>query len=309
MPHCSFSQKLAARLFSALIWNREARHAFRNALLCDYKAELKALREQLEELRAARPEMRVAAPPPMTRRCASPQNSYRIDGAANRIIVVESDGRERLLGKDERIPGLEISICGDDNEIRVHASCRLERNTIQIGVVGSCSKNNGVRIEISENATFCGMYVRCITGENQRFSFGRGSRIWGGSVMLDENSGCLIGDDCNCSNEIHIWGSDGHAILDKNNPEKILNEVQGPITVGDHCWLGQAVRLQKNARIPANTIVAAAAVVTKAFDEEYTIIGGFPAKVIRRGVMREPQTLSAYTLKLRKAHKQKQNEL
>lgn len=48
MPHCSFSQKLAARLFSALIWNREARHAFRNALLCDYKAELKALREQLE---------------------------------------------------------------------------------------------------------------------------------------------------------------------------------------------------------------------------------------------------------------------
>ena len=192
------------------------------------------LRAHLEPRSAA--EMRVAAPPPMAQP-VFPQNPYRIDGASNRIIVVESDGRERLLGKDERIPGLEISICGDDNEIRVHASCRLERNTIQIGVVGSCSKNNGVRIEISENATFCGMYVRCIAGENQRFSFGRGSRIWGGSVMLDENSGCLIGEDCNCSNEIHIWGSDGHAILDKNNPEKILNEVQGPITVGDHCWL------------------------------------------------------------------------
>ena len=46
---------------------------------------------------------------------------------------------------------MEISICGDDNEIRVHASCRLERNMIQIGVVGSCSKNNGVRIENRAN--------------------------------------------------------------------------------------------------------------------------------------------------------------
>ena len=83
----------------------------------------------------------------------------------------------------------------------------------------------------------------------------------------------------------------------------VLNEVQGPITVGDHCWLGQAVRLQKNARIPANTIVAAAAVVTKAFDEEYTIIGGFPAKVIKRGVMREPSRLSAYHLMKKKAER------
>ena len=198
MPHCSFSQKLAARLFSALIWNREARHEFRNALLCDYKAELKALREQLEALRAARPEMRVAAPPPMAR-AASPQNSYRIDGASNRIIVVESDGRERLLGKDERIPGLEISICGDDNEIRVHASCLFDCAKIQIGEFPT-GKNNGARLDFCENAVLVGVTVRCTWGEQQVFRFGKNSRMWHcGQIVLEEKSGCIFGDDCNCS--------------------------------------------------------------------------------------------------------------
>lgn len=329
------SRILAARILSAFIWNREARHAFRNALLRDYdqeikrlKAEKAALREQLarqqetlrgiddrlfaaaeksasemrglnaknqalaekiRELGATVQELRVKISPP--------PKPYRIEGKDNRVIIVEEDGRERLLGRDERIPGLAISICGDDNEIKVHKSCRLAGNTIQIGVVSSGSRNCGARIEILENATFQGMYVRCVSGENQRLRFGRGSRIWGGSIILDETSACFIGDDCNCSNEIRIWGSDGHAILDKNNPEKILNEIQGPIVVGDHLWLGQSVRLQKNARVPANTIIAAGSIVTKAFEEEYTILAGVPAKVIKRGVMREPQTLSPYLLK------------
>lgn len=295
MSH-SFSQRLAARIFSAFIWNREARRAFRNALMHDYRAEIKELRAELTRCRnelqclAPRtPEKPVSAPVPKV-------PSYLIAGENNRIIIIEN-GEERLLGGNERIPGLDIAICGDNNEIRIHRPCTIERVSIQIGVPAANSKNNGVQIEIGEKSTFVGMYVRCAAGERQFLRFGRGSRIWGGEIILDETSGCIIGNDVNCSNSIHIWGSDGHAILDKNNPTKILNEVSGPITVGDHTWIGQAVRLQKNARIPANSIIAAAAVVTKAFEEEYTIIGGFPAKVIKRNCLRDPETLNALTRK------------
>lgn len=301
MSH-SLSQRLAARIFSAFIWNREARRAFRNALMHDYRAEIKELRAELaycqNELHAVA--VRTLEKPshsaPVNPSAKKKTSPYLIEGERNQIVLIEN-GKERLLEKDERIPGLEISICGDDNEIRIHQPCLFDRSTIQIGSHANRFKNNGAHLEIGENATFCGMYVRCNAGERQIFRFGKGSRIWGGKVILDEISGCIIGNDCNCSDNIYVWGSDGHAILDKNDPSKILNEVCGPIVVGDHTWIGQGVRLQKNARIPANSIIAAAAVVTKAFTEEYTIIAGFPAKVIKKQVMREPKTWSAWMLK------------
>lgn len=292
----SFSRKLAARIISSFVWNREARHALRDAMLGDYKNEIRILKSRISEMEEVLKRSVCQIPlPPLSgskKGCA-----YSIEGRNNRVILIEENGKNRLLGRDERVPGLEISICGDDNEIRIHRPCRLDRNTIQIGEISSHSCNNGVRIEICEGSTLYGVYLRCISGEKQIFRLGNGSKIWGAEIMLDEISGCVIGDDCECSNHIHIWGSDGHAILDKNDPSKILNEVEGPIVVGDHTWIGQSVRLQKNARIPPNTIIAAGSIVTKAFEEEYTILAGVPAKVIKRGVMREPKTLSAYLLK------------
>lgn len=299
-PPPSKARKLAASILSAFVWNKEARRAFRNALLRDYNKEIKELREQIDTLRD---EMKVGSSRVETKPVASSAPRilpYHVEGRNNRITIIE-EGKERLLGKDERIPGLELSIVGNDNEVRIHRPSVIYNSKIQIGQKGFM--NNGARVELGKNVTFCAVFLRINAGEKQHFRFGHNSRIWGGEVILDETSGCLIGDDVNCSNNIHIWGSDAHAILDKNNPSKVLNEVLGPITVGDHTWIGQAVRLQKNARIPANSIVAAAAVVTKAFDEEYTIIAGFPAKVIKRDVMREPETKSAFHLRKEKEQK------
>lgn len=44
-------------------------------------------------------------------------------------------------------------------------------------------------------------------------------------------------------------------------------------------------RFLKNGNLPPNTVVAADAVVTKTFTEEFTILAGNPAKVIKRNVM------------------------
>ncbi len=305
------SRKLAARILSAFVWNREARHAFRDALIHDYASEINELRKQLtvacENAAVFREETQKLFETIKTlnggTHISRPSMPYCIEGKNNRVFIVEKNGRERLLGKEDRIPGIEISIFGDDNEIRIHETSKLNNDRIEIGKVSQKNKNNGVRIEIGERATIHNMYIRCQCGERQKFAFGCGSRIWGGEVILDEESGCLIGDDCNCSNDIHIWGSDGHAILDKNDTAKILNEVDGPITVGDHSWIGQSVRLQKGARIPANSIVGAGAIVTKAFAEEFTVLAGVPAKVIKRGVMRDPLTRNPWTIRRQNAQK------
>ncbi len=292
---------VAARIYSAFVYNRQARHNLRNAMIHDYKTEIEELRTQLCYSQQEVEDLRESFKLLLSQKSVNPIPQilgYQIDGKNNRIIVVEN-GKERVLRQDERIPGLDISIFGDDNEIKIYRPNRLERSRILVGN-SVRNRNNGARIQLKRGCTFSGMLVDCVFGENQVFSFGERSRIWGGLVRLNEVSGCIIGDDCNCSDEIRIWGSDGHAILDKNNPEKILNEVSGPIIVGDHCWLGQGVRLTKGARIPPNTIVGQASLVTKAFNEEYTVIAGVPAKVVKRGVMREPNTLSAWHLKRRK---------
>lgn len=100
---------------------------------------------------------------------------------------------------------------------------------------------------------------------------------------MDEESGLIIGEDCKISSLIEIWPTDGHAILDAETGE-ILNKPTGPITIGDHCWIGAAVRLTKNARIGNNCIVGGGAVAVKDYKEDNVIIAGNPAKIIKRGI-------------------------
>ena len=63
----------------------------------------------------------------------------------------------------------------------------------------------------------------------------------------------------------------------------IPDQPQG-VLIGDHCWIGQGATFTKNAIIPANTVVGLQSVVTKSFREEFTVLAGNPAKVIKNGV-------------------------
>ena len=55
------------------------------------------------------------------------------------------------------------------------------------------------------------------------------------------------------------------------------------MVIEDDCWIGQGVLILPGKIIRKGTIVAAGAVVTKDF-EEYSIIGGNPAQLIRKRI-------------------------
>ncbi len=55
----------------------------------------------------------------------------------------------------------------------------------------------------------------------------------------------------------------------------------GPITIGDDVWIGAGVKILDNINIGEGAVVGAGAVVTKDV-APYTIVGGIPAKVIRK---------------------------
>jgi acetyltransferase-like isoleucine patch superfamily enzyme len=54
-----------------------------------------------------------------------------------------------------------------------------------------------------------------------------------------------------------------------------------PIHIGSYCMIGAAVRFSPGATVPNCCVVGMGAVVTKRFNESYTLLGGNPARIIR----------------------------
>lgn len=68
--------------------------------------------------------------------------------------------------------------------------------------------------------------------------------------------------------------------------KKMLSEQKGKIVIGNDVWIGQGAFISRGVTIGDGAIVAAHAVVTKDVPP-YSIVGGVPAKVIRRRFERD----------------------
>lgn len=55
-----------------------------------------------------------------------------------------------------------------------------------------------------------------------------------------------------------------------------------PVRLGDNCWLGTGAVILPGVQLGNHVIVAAGAVVTKSFLEDDILIGGVPARVIKK---------------------------
>ena len=199
---------------------------------------------------------------------------YRIQGNNNKIIIIHH-GVERVLSKYEIIKGLDIIISGNNNIIKVLSS-DIGNSTISLNSSDS-------KIFIGENCWIRGLHVYTMLGNGQQLVMGDNSSTCGVNVHLKEaDTSVFIGVDCQFSDEINIWPTDGHAIFDKKSMH-LLNKPK-TIIIGDHCWIATGVHFTKNAKLPNNTIVGAKSVVTKSFTKENTTLAGNPAKIISTGV-------------------------
>ena len=81
-----------------------------------------------------------------------------------------------------------------------------------------------------------------------------------------------------------VWIARGCSLITSNhdpvNPDEHLPPQD--IVLGDHCWLGANVTVLPGVTLGPHTVVAANAAVTKSFPEGNCIIGGVPARLIRK---------------------------
>lgn len=101
---------------------------------------------------------------------------------------------------------------------------------------------------------------------------GEGSVI-GHWATLDGRRGLRIGRNVNCSSEVALW------TLQHDLDDRRFGVEGGPIVIEDYAWISFRATVLPGVRIGRGAVVAANAVVTGDV-EEYTIVGGIPARPI-----------------------------
>lgn len=197
---------------------------------------------------------------------------------SNILQIIDEDGN--IVNKDISfyIHGLSININGERNKIILHRPYKFNHCTIVINGNGNLIEIG--KISISINHTYFCMEP---CSDNREIIIGDNTYIGQAKLMcFGTNNHLHIGRDCLLSSGIHIRTGDAHAVIDYTTKE-LLNK-NGDVIIGDHCWFGIDSFVSKNIHIPNNTIIGAKAGVFKTFTEEFTAIGGVPAKVIKRNV-------------------------
>lgn len=119
----------------------------------------------------------------------------------------------------------------------------------------------------------------------------------GGILEFGENFGCnsycffaansvmRFGKNCTLGWKINVRDSDGHALYNLNTSNKEPFNKPREILIGDHVWIAACVDILKGTVIPKDSVVAYGTLLSgQKFNEENTIIGGNPPKVLKRDI-------------------------
>lgn len=107
----------------------------------------------------------------------------------------------------------------------------------------------------------------------QRLSIGQHS-VLGNNGFYDARDGIIIGNNVNIGADVRIYTWQH----DIDSPDFAV--VGGPVKIGDYVYIGSRVTILPGVSIGEGAVVASGAVVTKDVDE-YTLVGGVPARYIR----------------------------
>ncbi|HCX72476.1 MAG TPA: acyltransferase [Candidatus Cloacimonas sp.] len=108
-------------------------------------------------------------------------------------------------------------------------------------------------------------------GANTYINSGR--LISGNQSLISSGKWCAIGHNVN----IIAWT---HDIENSTGPQTERPCPQKSIIIGNNVWIGSNVFIREGVKIGNESIVGANSVVTKNVDD-YAIVGGVPAKVIK----------------------------
>lgn len=169
-----------------------------------------------------------------------------------------------------------FDVIGNNNEIEINASSILNNVTFFI-------RGHNNRIKLGRKIKFSRGGMIWIEDYRCKATIGDNSTFEDAHIAVTEpRSEISIGTDCMFAYDIDIRTGDSHSIIDCITNMR-LNYAKN-ITIGNHVWVASHVSILKGSRISDNSVVATRSVVTKPFYKGNIIIGGHPAKEIKKNI-------------------------
>lgn len=145
------------------------------------------------------------------------------------------------------------------NGLRYFSSEMLLREKAKLIIKDGFSIYTGFHVAVNRNATL---------------TLGRG--YINNNATIDCFESITIGNGVAISKGVTIRDSDNH-LIDRNK------KMSAPVVIDDNVWIGLNATILKGVHIGKGAVVAAGAVVTKDVPA-YTLVGGVPAKIIKKDV-------------------------
>lgn len=182
-------------------------------------------------------------------------------------------GKDNLVQLKGKIRNSTITISGNNNNIYIGDG---SISTLAISITGnnhnlSIQNHRGIvnsKIIMLDNST--SIYIGEMTGIG-------GARI----VIAGVNNYIKIGKMNMISDNVDIWATDSHSIIDKDNGERI--NADQPIVIEDHVWIGSGVKILKGVHIANDAIVGMGSIVVNNIPSN-SISAGVPNKIVRSDV-------------------------
>lgn len=187
--------------------------------------------------------------------CAK-ESSVNIKSKLSKQYDINVTGKNNLFETDDNfiVDDMHISIKGNNNTVKIGKN-GFVAESLEIYNTQNCQNGS---IQIAKDVAFAKSTI----------------------CLYDNNSFIKIGEDCIFAINTTIHAADGHAVYEE---EKLCNKAIGT-EIGNHCWFGFNSSILKNSSIGNNCIVAAGAMVSGKFEENNCVLGGLPAKIIKRNV-------------------------
>lgn len=195
-------------------------------------------------------------------------NQIDLQGNVNDIYFTNPDSI-KYVNK-----GLSIYNHGSGNQIVINENVIFDSFNIRV----NC---NNSKIYIGSGCELTGTVIMKLTDNNQ-LNIGENTSVGGANFICGEGKSITIGKDCMIAWGIEFRNTDSHAIFDLDTKQRI-NQADD-IIIGNHVWIGAHSTILKGSNIKNGSIIAIKSLVSSYFENENIIIGGIPAKELKRNI-------------------------
>lgn len=153
-------------------------------------------------------------------------------------------------------------------DIIINGCVEIDPSSMQ--AMNNVELNDGVKI--SKNCSLFG-------GPTNHLEIGTGTYVGMNTIMNGYVDKITIGSNVSFGANVYLMVDSGPNASEKL--QRLFPVEHGPITIGDHSWIGSESVIMPGVELGEFCIVAANSFVKQSFPP-YSIIGGTPARLLRR---------------------------